>query len=75
MWQLEHECELIDLAQGYMIARFYQKEDYIKVMEGGPWIVLGHYLTIAKWRPNFVLGEHEVNSMIIWVRFPTFPVE
>lgn len=27
-WQLENDCELIDIDQGYLMARFYSQSDY-----------------------------------------------
>lgn len=42
LWKLEAGYELIDLEQGYYLARFFSKGDYYKVLEGGPWIILGH---------------------------------
>lgn len=58
-----------------MVARFYSRQDYLKVLSGGPWMVLGHYLTITKWRPNFKPSTMEVHTTLAWVRFPTLPLE
>lgn len=57
VWRLEQGCEFVDLEKGYLIVHFYCQEVYGKVLEGGPWMVLGHYLTVFKWRPNFSLCE------------------
>lgn len=38
-------------------------------------IVLGHYITISKWRPNFKSKETTVQTTLAWVRIPTIPVE
>lgn len=53
MWGLQWGYELIDIEHGFFLARFFSREDYKKVLEGGPRTIMGHYLTIAKWRPNF----------------------
>ncbi|KAJ8773380.1 hypothetical protein K2173_028557 [Erythroxylum novogranatense] len=29
------------------------ENDYDHVLKAGPWIVVGHYVTLQKWRPNF----------------------
>lgn len=58
-----------------MVARFYSQADYLKVLTGSPWLALGHYLTITKWRPNFKPSTMEVQSTLAWVRFPTLPLE
>lgn len=36
LWQLERGCELVDMQKGHLVARFYSKDDYLKVLEGGP---------------------------------------
>lgn len=36
LWDLAHGCELVDLAKGFIIARFYSKEDYLKILNDGP---------------------------------------
>lgn len=51
LWKLP--CEIIALDHGYVVVRSYSKVDYLKVLTKGPWIVLGHYLIVTTWRPNF----------------------
>lgn len=75
LWQLEHDCELIDIDKGYLVARFYSQEDYLKVINGGPWTVLDHYLTISKWTPNLKPGETEISRTLVWLRLPRLPLE
>lgn len=74
-WQLENDCEIIDIDKGFLVACFYSRDDYLKVLEGGPWVVFGHYLTISKWCPNFTPSESEIASTLIWIRFPELPLE
>lgn len=74
-WQLQHGCELVDIDKGYMVACFYYKEDYLKVMNGNPWIVLGHYITISKWRPHFKSKDSTIQTTLACVCIPSIPVE
>lgn len=74
-WQLEHGCEVTDIDKEHMVARFYSQVDYMKVLNGGPWTVLGHYLMISKWRPNLTPSRDDVQSTLVWIRFPTLPLE
>lgn len=64
LWKLKWDCELTDLSGGYYMACFYSEEYYNKVLEGGPWVILGHYLTVSKWRPHFpsILRIHLLNN-------------
>lgn len=71
---MENRCEMIDINDGYVIVRFYSAKDYTKVMDGGPWMVMGHYLTIVKRRPNFRITD-AITSTLIWVRFPKLSIE
>lgn len=74
-WQLEHGCELTDIDKGNIIARYYSQANYLKVLNGGPWLLMGHYLMISKWKPNFKPGDEEVHSTLVWICFPTLPLE
>lgn len=75
LWNLPQGCELIDLEGGYYVVRFFSREDYMHVLEGGPWIILGHYLTVTKWRPNFRPSLQQIHTTFIWVRFRELPLE
>lgn len=35
------------MEKGFFLVQFFSKEDYIHVLEGDPWIVMGHYLTVS----------------------------
>lgn len=58
-----------------MVVRFYSQADYYKVLNGGSWMVMGNYITITKWRPNFSPSDHVLISTLVWVRFPQLPLE
>lgn len=75
VWKLEMGCELVDIDKGYIVARFYTQEDYYRVLNGGPWMVMGNYITITKWRPNFSPSEHVLTRTLVWVRFTALPLE
>lgn len=70
LWQLDNGFELTDLEDDFYIALFFSREDYLRVLEGGPWMVMGHYLTITKWRPRFQPSTAKITSALVWVRFP-----
>lgn len=53
LWKLEWGCQIIDMDNGYFLVLFYKREDYFHVLEGGPWIIIGHYLMVNRWKPNF----------------------
>lgn len=45
------------------------------MLEKGPWIVLGHYLTVSKWKPNLTSSMESIHSTTVWVRLPELPIE
>lgn len=75
LWQLEYGFEHIDLEHGYYLACFLSRSDYYKVLEGGLWIILGHYLIVTKWRPKFHPSMETIHLTLVWVRFPELPLE
>lgn len=75
LWKTSGSMEIIDLAHGYFVVRFTNSEDYQHVFDGGPWTILGHYLMIQRWKPEFIPSTSEVGRVAIWVRIPDFPVE
>lgn len=38
-------------------------------------MVLGNYLTVAKWQPNFPLPQDKILSTMVWLCFPEIPIE
>lgn len=38
-------------------------------------MVLGHYLTVAKWKPNFLPSQDKISSTLVWVCFPKIAIE
>lgn len=75
LWNLELGYELTDLVEGYYVVRFFSREDYLHVLEGGPWVILGYYLIVMKWSPKFHPTADSIASTLVWVRFPRFPPE
>lgn len=63
---------LVDLSNGYYIAKFVDKLDYDRALLGGPWVIGDHYLHVRLWTPNF---EARIDVLPIWVRFPDLPIE
>lgn len=53
LWELQHDCEITDVEAGYFMVWFSDNTEYYHVLEHGPWIILGHYLMVSKWKSNF----------------------
>lgn len=59
------KLSLIDLEQGYYIAKFELEEDFMCVISNGPWLINGQYLTVQQWRPEFDPNTNHHSSMAI----------
>ncbi|KAJ8900234.1 hypothetical protein K2173_024874 [Erythroxylum novogranatense] len=49
--------------------------DYRLVLEGGPWMVANHILTVMRWRSNFDPFAAFIDKATVWIRIPHLPVE
>ncbi|XP_075099533.1 uncharacterized protein LOC142176302 [Nicotiana tabacum] len=46
-----------------------------KVIHLGPWFINGHFLSISKWKSNFVARNEKLTTSAVWVRLPQLPTE
>lgn len=44
-------------------------EDYNNVLNGGPWFIGEHFLSIRRWEPNFKPANASCSSVVVWIRF------
>ncbi|KAH9727053.1 DUF4283 domain-containing protein [Citrus sinensis] len=53
MWKPSMGYSMIDLENNYFLVRFRNGGDALDALTRGPWIILGHYLTVQQWTPDF----------------------
>ncbi|KAK9200137.1 hypothetical protein WN944_015333 [Citrus x changshan-huyou] len=70
MWKPSMGFSVIDLENNYCLIRFCAAGDAIDDMTKGPWIILGHYLTVQPWTPDFDSKSTDLNHAIVWIRLP-----
>lgn len=75
LWKLNQDFELVDLESGYYLAHFQSAEDYHHVLNGVPWMILGHFFTVAKLRPNFLQSKDEITTTLDWIQFQEIPIK
>lgn len=63
------------LGNGYLIASLQSKEDYYYALEGGPWLIQNHYLTVQTWKNNFNPWNETLRKLAVWVRLPGLPID
>lgn len=67
--------KIVDLGHDLFLIQFEKREDYVKTVEGGPWVIADHYFTIRKWSTNFRPSVEKISKTMVWVRFPELPIE
>lgn len=41
--------QVLDIGNDYFVINFSSTKDYNRALFGGPWTILGHYLTVQSW--------------------------
>ncbi|KAJ4835184.1 hypothetical protein Tsubulata_024993 [Turnera subulata] len=75
LWNLKQSVRMVDLENNFYFVRFQSRYDYLWALTDGPWIVLGHYLTVEPWKPQFNPASHKVSSIVAWVQIPGLSCE
>lgn len=73
LWKPTLGFKLTELEGGCYLVRLNGEADYQKALLGGPWVVLGHYLTVHPWDPNLSPLHLEIKQVYGWVRLPGLP--
>ncbi|XP_031097111.1 uncharacterized protein LOC116001370 [Ipomoea triloba] len=75
MWKPEAVFDLIEMNNGFFLAKFESLHDYGYAKYEGPWMILDHYLVVQEWEPNFDTRCDQTRKILVWIRFPDMPVE
>ncbi|XP_031131731.1 uncharacterized protein LOC116033116 [Ipomoea triloba] len=75
MWRPKGRMELIALDNDYFLVKFGMQDDLEFAKYEGPWMILDHYLIVKEWVPNFDPMTDTTEKVLVWVRFPSLPVE
>ena len=67
--------DCVALGADFFLIKIYLKEDYVKILSGGPQFVGGHFLCIRGWVPNFKPSTANVSLVAVWVRLLELPIE
>ncbi|KAH9762496.1 DUF4283 domain-containing protein [Citrus sinensis] len=74
LWNMSHGFFVIDLENNYFLVRFKRDSNAQHVLTQGPWIVLGHYLTVQPWSLHFDSVNEKISSVVAWIRLPGMPL-
>ncbi|MBA0680046.1 hypothetical protein Goari_011773 [Gossypium aridum] len=73
LWKSSQRFYLMDVENGYFLAKFQSPEDFKKVLCQGPWIVYGKYLTLQPWSMDFNIAQPYPRMVMAWIRLPRLP--
>lgn len=54
------ELSVVDLENNFFLIRLQSYEDVEYALTEGPWVIMGHYLTVQPWSPQF---DSKVNKL------------
>lgn len=70
LWNPSMPFHLMDIENGYFLAKFQSPDDYAKVLSQGPWMIYGQYLTVQPWTKDFTLSQAYPSMVLAWIRLP-----
>ncbi|KAA3460138.1 GroES-like zinc-binding alcohol dehydrogenase family protein [Gossypium australe] len=73
LWNPTKPFHLMDIENGYYLAKFQDDHDYIKVLSQGPWLIYGQYLTVQPWTKDFNSSHPFPSTVLAWIRLPGLP--
>ena len=65
---------VIDLENNFFLIRFRSARDAVDALTKGPWIIMGHYLTVQPWSPSFDFTKTVLDQVTVWIRLPGLAV-
>ncbi|KAI9116355.1 hypothetical protein K1719_012522 [Acacia pycnantha] len=67
LWAKKGVVSLIDIGHGYYVVKLSNRDDYINALDGGPWMIYDHYLSVRPWEPNFSTATAKIDKVAVWV--------
>lgn len=75
MWVRKGVLHIIDLGRDYCLVTFSHKDNLVKALLEGPWLIFDHYLVVKKWCPDFDPATAAIEKVSVWLRFSELPIE
>ncbi|KAH1080237.1 hypothetical protein J1N35_019998 [Gossypium stocksii] len=70
LWNTSKHFHLMDIENGYFLAKLQSTEDYVKVLSQRPWVIYGQYLTVQPWTKEFKSLQPYPSLVLAWIRLP-----
>ncbi|KDO44000.1 hypothetical protein CISIN_1g046515mg, partial [Citrus sinensis] len=75
IWSSTIGFEIIDLGNDYFLIRFNNKKDVEYALTEGPWTLMGHYLSVQKWSPDFDVVNNKIDRIVAWIRLSEMNIQ
>ncbi|KAL8158973.1 hypothetical protein V2J09_000510 [Rumex salicifolius] len=72
---LKGDFMMVDLGNEYYVIKFSNDEDFNHVLTNGLWLIGESYLSIQRWRPNFIAKEKPIIFFTAWIHIPNLSME
>lgn len=67
--------EVLSNDKGFFFFMFKSREDFLRIIDLGPWHFGGKLLLLKKWEPGMVFEKEQLSKIPIWVQFYNIPFE
>lgn len=66
---------VVDVENGFFVVKLENTSDFIYCIEGGPWMINDHYLTIRSWCDVFDRWCDSIEKLMVLIRFLELPLQ
>ncbi|KAJ1399804.1 hypothetical protein SESBI_30028 [Sesbania bispinosa] len=74
-WNIEEELSIMDLGPNVFLFGFTDSKMVSKVLQEGPWFVMGHLLSLQNWIPEASVFEVNYDIVGFWIQLHNLPLE
>ncbi|MBA0732721.1 hypothetical protein Gogos_016793 [Gossypium gossypioides] len=67
LWRPSMPFQLMEIENGYFLAKFQNKEDFDKVLSQGLWVIYGQYLMVQPWTIDFRSSQPYLSIVMAWI--------
>ncbi|PPD86803.1 hypothetical protein GOBAR_DD16253 [Gossypium barbadense] len=70
LWRPSQPFQLMDIENGYFLAKFQNSDDYEMVLSQVSWLIFKQYLTVQPWTIDFNPAHPYPSTVLARIRFP-----
>ncbi|KAJ1414334.1 Zinc finger, CCHC-type [Sesbania bispinosa] len=74
-WNVNDEIKISDLGPNVYLFTFTEADSARKILEEGPWFIMGHLLSLQYWIPEVSIFEVNYDHVLFWVQLHGLPLE